>query len=162
MSVVAFRDEIMAADTSGECAGRRHPISKLTRNTGFIIGGAGSYPDCVRAAEWVLAGAPLNIPPKWLNYETDNWKPDFCLLGWDGAHLTYWSVSLVPERVSPVVPNMGLFYAIGCGAEAALGAMYMGATAEQAVRAAMHVNVGVWGDVETMRLPRDDRPDQQL
>ena len=153
MSVVAFRDGTMAADTSGECNDRRLPGTKLLTNGTIIVGMAGDDADAQRAARWVLDGADPAKPIVWFPWESGSWKPNFGLLVWDTHSLTYWGSTFVPAPVIPVVRGRGLFYAIGCGAEAALGAMHMGATAEEAVRVAMHVNVGVWGDVETMKLP---------
>lgn len=44
------------------------------------------------------------------------------------------------------------FYAIGSGANAALGAMHMGATAAQAVEIAKQIDIFTGGDVVTMSL----------
>lgn len=45
------------------------------------------------------------------------------------------------------------FYALGSGWEIALGAMAMGATAEQAVRVAAKFDGNTGGDVDTLSLP---------
>ena len=154
MSVVAFRSGIMVADTSGECNDRRLPGTKLLTNGTIIVGMAGDDADAQRAARWVLDGADPAKPVVWFPWESGSWKPNFGLLVWDGERLDYYGSTFIPAPVSPVKPTRGfnydLFFAVGSGAEAALGAMHMGATAEEAVRVAMRVNVGVWGDVETL------------
>ena len=53
------------------------------------------------------------------------------------------------------IPDEYLYYAIGSGSGIALGAMHAGASAFDAVRAAVHHDIGTGGPIQTLRLGRD-------
>ena len=139
MSVVAVRNGIIAADTRGSLGETKFRSRKLVRQSDVAIGHVGRQADGDTFAEWYFAGHNLDALPKFHNRDGQNPAIDFTAFvltpdGWE-----YWDDWFVVNR------DMGRhnpFMAIGSGAEAAMGAMHMGATAVEAVEAACAVTKG--------------------
>ena len=144
MTTIAYRDGVLAVDTAitsdnGVCRGR---VSKLRRTPSgllFAICGQAGLSDVF--SRWLEDGAdPLQRP-------TLNDKSDF-------AALVVFSDSRVAAFSERFVAQFLIadFHAMGSGNELALGAMAMGASAEEAVRVACRFDVWSREPVETMAL----------
>ncbi len=135
MTTIAFRDGVMAADTTGVSGGVIMPATKLVRKGGWIIGFSGEYLPAWR----YLKVFDMKMPDQPAS-------GDFELLIWDGNHL-YEDDGHGAVRIPPVP-----FYAIGGGAGPALGAMHMGASAKEATKIAVKIDAGTNGRVVSMKL----------
>ena len=150
MSVVAVRNGIIAADTGGTLGGVKFRSGKLVRRGDIAIGHTGNAADGDTFAEWYFAGADLDALPKFHNREGHSPAIQFNALvltpdGW--AHWDDWFVADSDMgRCNP-------FMAIGSGAEAAMGAMHMGADAIRAVEAACAVTKNCELPVEHETIP---------
>ncbi len=130
MSIVAVRDGVIAADSGCHGAGLKTSMRKLLRQKNVAIGWAGNWVDGKAFADWYFAGADLEKPPARHNREGSGQQVDFVALvlrpeGWE-----YWFEWLIPETSRDILEP---FYAIGTGAQAAMAAMHMGASAVEAV-----------------------------
>lgn len=145
MTIVVFRDGVMAAD-SGAWAGDASyaPVRKVGRGeTGNLYGCAGSAGSVSKFFSWVDAGEIGDMPmPVSLGDGNNNfialiWRPGLglSLLGGDGEE----DLSLVP------------YMAIGAGSPAAFGAMFAGADAVTAVEATIAHGMNAIGPVQEAR-----------
>ena len=140
MSVVAVRNNLIAADTGGVGnGGVKLPMRKLIRQGRLAIGWVGNFVDGKAFADWYFAGADRDKLPTFHNRNGSDEAPDFAALllkpgGWE-----YWTEWMMPETDKD---NLSPYYAIGSGAQAAMAAMYMDAGAEEAVKVACAVAHG--------------------
>ena len=138
MTVVCYRNGILAADSlfviddSTKCP--IGTVKKIFQRGHFI---------------YAFAGCPFNI----MNYinafnVSEPLDDDATIIEFRKDSKTFYEIS------SKGSLNIGIpeFFAIGSGAEAALGALYMGATAIEAVEAACNVNIFCGLPVEHIRL----------
>lgn len=115
MTTIAVKDGIMAADSMVSSSyGRK--ATKIRKIRGSYYGVAGNWDDALQFFEWREKGGD---PPS---------MDDISALEIRKKTLYYWSGS-VAEKIKPP-------YAIGSGADIAMGAMSFGATAEEAVKLA--------------------------
>lgn len=115
MTTVAVKDGIIASDSMiSSSYGRK--TTKLRKIKRSWYGVAGNWDDALKFFQWRAKGGD---PPTF---------DDLNALEIRGKKVFYWSGS-VAEEVKPP-------YAIGSGADIAMGAMYFGASAEEAVRLA--------------------------
>lgn len=112
---------------------------KVFKHKGNCIGIAGTYVDCMRFVKWWRAGAEGNVP-KMTNV-------DALVLTRDGRILCFDQDESFFEINDP-------FAAIGSGAQAALGAMHMGATPQKAVRVASKVDPATGGRTTIRHIRR--------
>lgn len=149
MTTIAFREGIIAADSQytyeSEAGGnRKHPCPKLFRKTiksgeSVIIATQGDGSAGLVFVDWYGSGKK---PPVVISHNL----PDFtCLVLRKGGLFEYDAYCRPYEITLP-------FYAIGSGANAALGAMHMGASAVQAVEIACQIDSYSMGPVVEMRL----------
>lgn len=134
MTTIAFKDGILAADSrsTSNYYDRVHRCQKLFRKTTkdgaeVIIATAGENAPGLVFVEWY--GSGKKPPLKLLDGDAD-----FCCLVLTKKGLFEFDKWCHGEEV------MDPFYAVGCGATAALGAMHAGATAEQAVEIACRID----------------------
>jgi hypothetical protein len=144
MTVIACRDGLMAAD-SLETTDRGlalEYVRKIHRsNSGCIYGVAGYATDAVIFGQWVddgMVGTPERHNPD--SFAALLLKPSGELL--------------IAEGRGPMRGIRSQYYAIGVGRELAVGAMAMGATADEAVLVATQHSVWCGGPVHFERLPR--------
>lgn len=138
MTTIVYRNGVLASDTrmtSGGWvdAGRAVKVRRL--GDGTLIGLTGNYAMASVAADQVAAG---NTEPK----------------TGDGARV----IQIKPDGTITVFEDDAKhelsgtdFYAWGSGSIPALGALYAGANAEEAVRIAMKVDPNTGGDVVSVR-----------
>ena len=152
MTSIAYRDGILAADSQttveSEAGGaRRFRCEKLYRKTTkegaeAIIATAGESAPALVFLDWY--GTGKRPPPRLLEGNADF----TCLvLRRDGL----WEYDAWCRGDKVLEP----FYAIGSGAKAALGAMHMGASAEEAVRVACLIDPYSAPPIVTMSLSKD-------
>lgn len=143
MTTIAYRDGIMAADTATwDCNGvyftRATKIIRL--NNGRILGGAGSRSMLIRVACWADGNGDKPSP------DDDVSVDRFMGIVAENDKFFYIDSSLVEMR------QYGSFIAIGSGRELALGAMAMGASAEDAVTVAIQFDCKSRGPVDIMKV----------
>ena len=146
MTVIAYRDGVMAADSGSFSSGTVHGFArKLARGPdGTLYGGLGNAPEVARFLAWVDGGCEGH-PPDAYRTDRENGDSSFCILrARPGAG---------PELVTAygVEPYVGAPYmAVGAAREAALGALHAGAGAEDAVRAAVEHSQWAHGPVRSI------------
>lgn len=141
MTTIVYRDGVIAADTATfiHDGNLRAPFraSKLFRlSDGSVIGGAGLCRDIVRFGKW-LETRSGERPTMGNDYTIIQALPDGCVVIHDGSD----------ER-----EITGPFCAAGSGAMAAYGALFMGATAREAVEIAMKLDPWTGGEVEVVSV----------
>lgn len=112
MTTVAVKDGVIAADSFVSSSYGRKCV-KLRKIKRSWYGVAGDWDDALKFFEWRKSGGDAPMMGKLDALEIR------------GKKVYYWCGD-VPEEVKPP-------YAIGSGADIAMGAMHFGATAEQAV-----------------------------
>jgi ATP-dependent protease HslVU (ClpYQ) peptidase subunit len=139
-TIVATRKE-MAADrrVSDSGAGTRYKTTKIRRIGGVIVGAGGANPDVFKFFKWLESGMQ-DEPPKMSKDE------GFAAMVVSPAGLFITDKDCVFEEVADS------FYAIGTGAQAALGAMHMKATPRQAVEIAAKVDNNTGDGVDVLTL----------
>lgn len=152
MTTIAYKDGVLAADTITIQSGTKfYGRSKILRRPdGVLIASAGScaWGDAFR--QWALDGCKGNPP---CIHEKDTDGGTGMVITPDGV-LTIWNTDaggVLPMRFKPP------YYATGTGMDLAMGAMFMGASADMAVRAAVHHDSNTGGDVTVLRhkLPQE-------
>lgn len=126
MTTIAYRDGTLAADTravSGDHRPMGHQQKIFRTNDGGMVGVATAHPGLTEEiALWLAADKHSDREPQIgdRNFEMLEVTPD-------GLVLYYCN------NFTPAGPLTGAYFAIGSGAEYAIGAMAMGATAEEGV-----------------------------
>ena len=145
MTVIAFKDGVMAADTQlsqGNAQSRAVKIFRLP--DGGVAGGCGLWSAAYAGLRWLAAGGSDD------GAEDRKLLPDI-----DGATIliakpdgTHW----VLEDRFPAFPLMGKVAAIGCGADAAEMAMGMGLSAVEAVGRVTRQDILCGGNVQSLEV----------
>lgn len=147
MTTIAYRDGAIAADTStcagGSMVGR---VVKIARNaTGDLAGAAGDAWYCRAFLAWFEGGEKGSVPEG--KSEHDGFDRG-CIFRRDGSIEVY-----EPRGMFTMTAP---YYALGSGKAEALGAMFAGADAEIAVRAAVEHDPHTGGDVVVLRADGKD------
>lgn len=163
MTTLVYRDGVLASDSRGTRGDRIEPgrtQKVLAVADGRLIGVCGGYASSWRYASWLAAGPP-----------SDTWQPmsmspapKLCASATVVEVLANGRLMLHEEGGAYPAPEDTEFHAWGSGMEAALGALHMGATAEQAVQVATRIDTGSGGQVQSARLksrPRAGSPRRQ-
>lgn len=137
MTTIAYRDGVLAADSLGTAGGYRdgHCV-KIRRIGRLLVGGCGNGAICEQFVDWVKKG--MNGASPWTGTEAGN----SLVICPDGTLLMFGQSG--PWRSSSD------FYALGSGELLALGAMAHGATAHQAVEAAIRFDCHSGGPIRTL------------
>lgn len=142
MTVVCWDGATLASDrqltVDGELKGLTRKIAR-SRN-GTICGASGDAALCNKAIEWVLGGMKQDRRPSAGNGE----DVDLIVVLPNGNAL------LALDNALTMEPLPRKQWAIGSGAQLALGAMAMGATAERAVQVASSLSVNCGGGVDIL------------
>lgn len=135
MTIVAYRDGVMAADrTTKSCGVEFHETCKVgVRADGLLVGCAGMSSLAEAVRRWFLAGE-LGDRPSFGKVEADSVHT--LVVRPNGAIEVH-----DMDGMTPVVGDRG-FVAVGSGFEIALGAMAMGASAIKAVEICAEFGVG--------------------
>lgn len=149
MTTIAYRDGVLAADTmmcsGGVLSGRSTKI--VRRRDGTMCGAAGGATYGEAFKRWVLNGERRK-PPK--ATQGDGWFDRGAIFRPDGKIVVF-----EPDGAFEVE---AAYYALGSGKEAALGAMFAGADAVTAVRAAIEHDPHTGGDVTVLKRKSDLAP----
>lgn len=146
MTTIAYARGQIAADT-GMCVGdaRLGETRKITRSSKGLCGGAGNAGWVAQFLTWFEKGERGHAP-----------EPDSTSDYTDRAIIIRPSASKIIE----VWESEGMFklqadyYAIGTGRELAVGVLWKGGTAEEAVQCAMLHNQQTWGTVQSLSFMR--------
>lgn len=144
MTTIAFRDGIMAADSGSWAGDASHGFAeKLARGAdGTLYGVAGNAAESEGFLEWVRCGCNGSSPKP--VYTADRKESSFIvLIARPGERIGLLSGGGEERYDAP-------YYAIGAGAVAAFGALFMGATAVQSIEAAKEHGVGAFGKIRTV------------
>lgn len=140
MTVVAYRDGVLASDSAAsEGDTIAHGIKKIYRVRGNLIGCAGYLSDISKFINWFRAGGEEDEFPKMKDLSA-------LMVSREGNVYCYDHIGPTPTQIT------SSYCATGSGMQIALGAMYAGADAVQAVKAAIKHNGGCAGPVRTLRL----------
>jgi hypothetical protein len=145
MTTIAYRDGVMAADSGCWMGAASHGwAEKVARAPdGSLYGVTGDAAECETYPDWVREGASGDHPaPR--------------RLGVDGN--SFLVLIARPCGLIEIIASGGIeryrgapYFAVGSGAATAFGALFMGATAEQAIEAAKEHGEGAFGAVRTVR-----------
>lgn len=137
MTTIAYRDGVLAADTLVNANGNRDDFApKIERIGNLLVGTSGSYPTGLKFRAWVARGFAGDCP-----YDDTA----------DGNGIIVWAHGVIGWCSAGPWPVLQPFYALGSGTEFAMGAMEMGATAEQAVAVASKFNMETGGEITVLR-----------
>lgn len=148
MTVIAYRNGVLAADSQVTWHTHRDGITrKIFKVGGILVAASGSHEMAIAFTDWVRRGMtegrqPTMSKPGAVDGQRPSsasgyiFRPDgliICLteLGWTTIRTDVW--------------------AGGSGCDYAYGAMAVGASAEEAVRAAIRFDIGCGGDVTVLR-----------
>jgi len=154
MTTIAYRDGIMAADRrvtrSGYVIGMKTKIEKVGR---LLIGGTGSVAVIDSFMAWVRGGCNGGCPPMGLKSATDDeYSGTGCIIMPNGRAVLFHEGGHEVREGLQDRHGRGSFFAFGSGVDHALSAMWMGASAEEAVRAASAFDTGTGNGIDTIRL----------
>ena len=148
MTTIAYRDGIMASDSGSWAGEARHGWArKLARGPdGTLYGCAGNAAQADGFLKWVDAGCQGDHP-----------KAD--REGQDGRESSFIVLAVTPGGPIRLITARGEecytdapYYAIGAASATAFGALFMGATAEQALKAASEHGSGAFGKIKTVNF----------
>jgi hypothetical protein len=142
MTVIAYRDGVMVADTQMQIDAIKSRCVKIAKKNGYLIGLSGS--ECPPLATFLAAFGKK---------EASSLK-DFKFAGLlvsPRGEIQLWDNTMSFEPL--LVP----FYAIGSGGHVAIGAMEMGAGARRAAMAAIKWCAGCGAPVTVLRLGKGVR-----
>lgn len=111
---------------------------KVWRHKGVCIGIAGTYNDCTEFISWYRGGMKGDLPE----------MKDVNALMLSPNGIWMFDGSAKPYKITD------RFMAIGSGAQAAMAAMYMGASPKEAVEIASKVDAYTGGPIQTRTLKR--------
>ena len=140
MTTLVYRDGVLASDSMCQANGYRQPgvLTKLWRVKGRLVAGVGKSTYIERFHRWVEAGMRGQAPE--MGDDAIG-----IVIDTDGRAREFGDCGEVSTHIAP-------FYAWGSGMGPALGALYMGATAERAVEVAILVDPGTGGATQSLRL----------
>lgn len=147
MTVIAWDGVMLAADKLGDAGGMRRTATKIRRlSNGMLFASAGTASRSRAMMEWIALGAQKrDIPAFQL---TEEYQDTFVVHP-DGSVWVYTMSTLPFEMVNQ-------FHAIGSGRAYAMAAMYLGCTAEKAVRVASEFDMYCGNGVDVLRLDGTD------
>jgi hypothetical protein len=140
MTVIAYRDGVMVADTQMQLGAIKSRCEKIAKKNGHLIGLSGN--ECPPLSVFMAAFGKKDEEARKL---VGAFKFNALVVTPKGE-LQFWDSSMTFE------PLLTDFYAIGSGSEVAIGAMEMGASSRRAVMAAIKWCSGCGGPVTTLRL----------
>ncbi|MDB5612046.1 MAG: CcrSwift [Bradyrhizobium sp.] len=142
MTTIAYRDGVLAADTGMTIGDSRiGRVTKIVRGPNGNLGGAaGSCGYAQKFREWV-AGGEQDSPPEPKEKE-NSFSDKGVVFRRDGT--------IDVHEVNGRFSCCANYYAFGSGRPEALGAMFAGADAETAIRAAIEHDSGTFGEIDVL------------
>ncbi|EKT4568469.1 proteasome subunit beta [Pseudomonas putida] len=143
MTTIAYKDGVIAYDSrqtrSGTIVSDNSLKCQVVEGVSFFLSGAVCDEKALIAAYF---GTPSAVAVECSGYAVDGGK--LLMVGYDDK------TGIWRQELDPANPD-----AIGSGSPYALAAMDMGASAEEAVHAAMKRDIYTGGKVRTVRIARD-------
>lgn len=139
-TIVATR-KVMAADRRVSDENSSYSVCKIKRIGDVLVGGAGSSPGINKFMRWYESGADSDKTPKLAKEEED-----IQILVLTKAGLFVYDSSFIADEL------LNPFYALGSGAQAALAALHMGASAQKAIEIAAMVDNSTGDGIDILRL----------
>ena len=131
MTVIAYRDGVLAADKLSEANGLRGTVTKIFRVGDAMVGICGAMTMALECVDWLRGGAnPKHIP--------DFQRTDECqnLMVIQDKKIWIYERGAIPLLIEDE------YCAIGCGSDIAMAAMWCGKDAIEAVQCAIALNTG--------------------
>lgn len=149
VTCIAYRDGVIASDTGAMIGGTRIThATKIARNTqGDLAGAAGSAVYSAAFLQWFSGGEKGLVPEA---KESDDNVDRGAIFRRGGVIEIYEPGGMFTCR--------GPYYALGSGRHEALGAMFVGANAQQAVEAAIALDSGSFGEIEILAHKESPTP----
>lgn len=143
MTIVVYRDGVMAADSLVTDHDLRcGAVRKIQKINGCLVGAAGGLAEVQMFFAWYAARAGTDRPV----LTDDNFEG---LVVMPGGQVNWYGHGLLPTRLDAP------YHAIGSGFKVAMGALWMGASAERAVECAIALNIRCGGPIDVIRLDGD-------
>lgn len=143
MTTIAYKDGWLACDSLVTCGDHAVEYApKMHKVGGVVFAHAGDMFAGYRIRDFLRGGGDihdLKIP--------EIKRQDFVCLVFGGGNLYYLNSDLYLQKINSCKP-----YAVGSGEQFALGAMYAGASAEEAVKIASKMDIRTGGRVQKINL----------
>ncbi|MES2346268.1 MAG: hypothetical protein V4641_01735 [Pseudomonadota bacterium] len=143
MTVIAWDGKTLAADKRCSYGGMICTVTKIFRAGDLLVGGSGDFPHVLAMVEWVKRGRNADDFPV-AQRDKDDWQ-SVLVIEPDGKPLIY-------ERTPYPVRYEQDCMVLGSGREYARAALYMGATAAEAVSVASALDVSCGNGIDTLEL----------
>lgn len=152
MTTIAFKGRVMAADSGSWAGDASHAWARklAVGPRGTLYGVCGNADECCGFLDWVHDGEQGDMPkPRALPDGGSSFLVlrASCLDGVHGGVVDVITAYGAEEYEAP-------YYAIGSGSQAAFAAMYVGASAKKAIKAAKAHASGTFGKVQTIEFPK--------
>jgi ATP-dependent protease HslVU (ClpYQ) peptidase subunit len=143
MTTVVYRDGILASDSACYAGTTKvHSMKKVWRISGHLVGLAGDV-DAINAfKKWFAAGADVEKYPIEKKQQLA-----VIVVTPEGKVFTYEDRDPIPLEIID-----GEYVAVGSGADVALGAMHAGASAPEAIKAAIAHSAKTDGKIQMITL----------
>jgi ATP-dependent protease HslVU (ClpYQ) peptidase subunit len=133
MTVIVWDGTTLAADRQCTVSSNfKTTLTKIFRLTEGLIGFAGNCEQVPVLLQWFLDGC---IPDLYPEYQADKDTATECIVVLPDGKILLYDANHLPIYIEAPC------FAIGSGAQFAMGAMRQGATAEEAVKIAIHYDV---------------------
>lgn len=144
MTTIAYRDGVLAADTLVTVSTHRDGyVTKIRKRGPLLAAAAGTLAIALKFMDWFSAGLPSDRAPDMSGGNDEKYGSSGYIFSPCGLILGFSHQGWVRKRAP--------FYAVGSGADYCYGAFAMGATAEQAVRAALVHETASGGEITVLR-----------
>lgn len=140
MTTIAYRDGILAADTLISGNTRSGHMRKIGKIGNILYGGCGSASLVSGFMSWVRAGMVGTPILSVMSGDQHN----------SASGLVFFEDHIIRFEPAGSFMKTAVYYAEGSGEEVALGAMYAGATALEAVRAAAEWDLFTGGEITVL------------
>ena len=141
MTVIAYKDGIMAADKRAVNVGLNRTVTKIKKIHGNLVGVCGDADKIAMLFDWLERGGDPKDYPEFQ-------KTDYSGLLVITPFKDIWKFESQPL---PIVIEDS-FFAMGSGRDYAITAMHMGATAIEAVKVACEFDVSCGNGVDVISL----------
>lgn len=145
------RTKTMAADSQNtDACGVTYKVSKIEHiGGGFMFGGSGHLRTITMARDWAKTGWEGSKEPDWSYYLEDPDDRSFTCILIDPTGTRVW---IIDDELTPFEP-LDDFFAVGAGAQYALGALHAGADAVRAVEIACKLDTNSFEPVDSYQWP---------
>lgn len=143
MTVIVWDGSILAADRQSTNNGLKRSVTKIKKIGDSLYGVSGSFDRAMVIFNWVEAGKQLD---KWPEFQQK--EEDYCYL----VEIAPGGIIYKYEREPIPIPIEETQYSQGSGRDYAMGAMYMGANAVEAVKAACEFDTSCGMGIDILAL----------